>query len=367
MALSPPVDWLTTAWADPESQRWLRAAVVAFGSVAGAWFLEVAVVGLLSRLARRTSTNLDDRALRLIRRPLFVTLVMLGFDWALSILQVHDATAGLLRSLLQSLAILLWANALVSIGSDLLKHAATHAKETSFIQPRTVPLFDIITKTSVIALAIYLGMVAWKIDIGAWVASAGVIGIAVGFAARDSLANYFAGVFIVVDAPYKLGDIILLDDGSRGRVTEIGLRSTRIQTRDNIEINIPNSILGNQKIVNRSAGPTILERVHTDTSVAYGSNVDQVVDVLRRSAKGMPYVAKDREPIVYFTSFGDSGLNFRVLVWADDPRHYEQVLHELNMRVYKSLNAAGIEIPYPKQDVYVKELPTPGDEGSSSS
>jgi MscS family membrane protein len=84
----------------------------------------------------------------------------------------------------------------------------------------------------------------------AWLASAGIIGIAVGFAAKDTLANLFSGVFILADSPYKLGDYVVLEDNSRGKVTQIGLRSTRMLTRDDVEVTVPNSIMGNTKIIN---------------------------------------------------------------------------------------------------------------------
>jgi MscS family membrane protein len=81
-------------------------------------------------------------------------------------------------------------------------------------------------------------------------ASAGIIGIAVGFAAKDTLANLFSGVFILADSPYKLGDYVVLEDNSRGKVTQISLRSTRMLTRDDVEVTVPNSITGNTKIIN---------------------------------------------------------------------------------------------------------------------
>ncbi|MFT5274966.1 MAG: MscS family membrane protein [Cryomorphaceae bacterium] len=84
----------------------------------------------------------------------------------------------------------------------------------------------------------------------AWLASAGIIGIAVGFAAKDTLANLFSGVFILADSPYKLGDYVVLEDNSRGKVTQISLRSTRMLTRDDVEVTVPNSITGNTKIIN---------------------------------------------------------------------------------------------------------------------
>ena len=91
-------------------------------------------------------------------------------------------------------------------------------------------------KTVVVGGAIYLIFQFWGINVTAWLASAGIIGIAIGFAAKDTLANFFAGIFILADTPYNLGDYINLDTGERGKVVHVGLRTTRLLTRDDVEV-----------------------------------------------------------------------------------------------------------------------------------
>ena len=95
---------------------------------------------------------------------------------------------------------------------------------------------DNIAKTLITALALWAGITIWNIPAMPWLASAGVAGIAIGFAAKDTLANFISGIFIIADAPYRVGDFVNLDNGQRGMVTRIGLRSTRILTRDDVEI-----------------------------------------------------------------------------------------------------------------------------------
>ena len=124
------------------------------------------------------------------------------------------------------------------------------------VRPRTLPIFDIAARSVILCAAAYFVMLAWHIDVTAWLASAGIIGIAVGFAAQDTLANLFAGVFILADAPYKLGDYLVLENGDRGAVVEIGIRTTRLRTRDDVEIIVPNAVMANSRIVNQSGGPS---------------------------------------------------------------------------------------------------------------
>ena len=129
------------------------------------------------------------------------------------------------------------------------------------VQVPSLPVFDMVFKIVIVGAAVYFIFLAWKIDLTAWLASAGVVGIAVGFAAKDTLANLFSGIFIVADAPYKVGDYIVLDGGLRGRVTSIGIRSTRILTLDDIEITIPNAVIGSSKIINEAGGPQVHQRL----------------------------------------------------------------------------------------------------------
>jgi small-conductance mechanosensitive channel len=254
-------------------------------------------------------------------------------------------------------AILLWTGALIRISTGVLRHLSLSARPTSVLQPRTMPLFDMVAKILIFGAAVYLIMIAWALDVTGWLASAGIVGIAVGFAAKDSLANLFAGIFIIADAPYKIGDVIMFEDGLRGRVTEIGLRATRILTRDDIEINIPNQIIGNSRVVNETGGPHEKERVQVKVSAAYGSDIDLVRQVLLECPRSQPHVCEEPRPHVLFLSFGASGLDFALCVWIHDPARKEDVVDNLNCRVYKAFAAAGLEIPYSKHDVYVKTLP----------
>jgi MscS family membrane protein len=220
-----------------------------------------------------------------------------------------------------------------------------------------VPLFDNLTKILLIGTALYCLLVIWNLDVKPWLASAGIVGIAVGFAAKDSLANLFGGLFIIVDAPYKIGDYINLDGGERGQVTSIGLRSTRLLTRDDVEITLPNAQIANAKIINESGGRWVLSRVTLRVGVAYGSDVDHVREVLLRAARSVPEVLDEPEPRVRFTELGDSALIFRVLCWIRDPVLRGRCVDGLNTAVYKALAAERITIPFPQRELHLHQPP----------
>jgi small-conductance mechanosensitive channel len=230
---------------------------------------------------------------------------------------------------------------------------ARHADKFSWIQPRSLPVFDILFRLITIGVVVYLILAKWDINLTGWLASAGVVGIAVGFAAKDTLANLFAGIFILADAPYKLGDFIVLGTGERGRVTDIGIRSTRILTRDDIEVTIPNSLIANGTVVNETGGPHDKRRVRVTVGVAYGSDVDKVKKVLMDVGVNSEYAAKIPEPRVRFREFGDSALIFQLMVWIDEPVLRGRAVDDLNTALYKSFIKEGIEIPFPQRVVHM--------------
>ena len=201
----------------------------------------------------------------------------------------------------------------------------------------------------------YLGM-----SLTAIFASAGIVGLGVALAARETLANLFGGVSIFLDRPFKSGDYIVLDSGERGQVVEVGLRSTRLLTRDDVQISIPNSLITNTKVINESA-PRPLFRVRIKVGVAYGTDVDRAEEVLLSVAKHNNLVAFAPEPRVRFRTFGDSALDFELLCWARRPEDRGRLVHGLNHQIYKAFDAAGIQIPFPQRDIHLNAQQDPSE------
>ncbi|MGD9251239.1 MAG: mechanosensitive ion channel, partial [Desulfobacterales bacterium] len=183
-------------------------------------------------------------------------------------------------------------------------------------------------------------------------ASAGIAGIALALAARETLANFFGGISILMDRPFKTGDFILLETGERGMVVNVGMRSTRLLTRDDIQIAIPNSIITNTKVVNESA-PRPRFRIRIKVGVAYGSDIDRVEQTLLAVATKNQLVSPTPAPRVRFRAFGDSALDFELLCWARSPHDKGRLIHELNQAIYKAFEAEGIQIPFPQRDVHM--------------
>lgn len=216
-------------------------------------------------------------------------------------------------------------------------------------------LIRIISRVITIVLLFILLLNTTKdlgISLTAVFASAGIVGLALALAARETIANFFGGITILVDRPFRTGDYIILDSGERGEVLEVGLRSTRIITRDDVQISIPNYKITEAKIINESV-PKNRFRVRIKAGVAYGSDVDQVEELLLQTAKSNQLVTRLPEPRVRFRSFGDSALEFELLCWAHKPESKGKLMHQLNRDIYKAFNVAGITIPFPQRDVHL--------------
>ena len=216
-------------------------------------------------------------------------------------------------------------------------------------------------KLMLTGLFIYLFFLVWGIDATAWVASAGIIGIAVGFAARDTIANLISGVSIVADAPYKIGDYIVLDSGERGVVPSLGIRSTRLMTRDDVEVSIPNAVIGTAKIINESGGPKVRHRIRIPIGVAYDSDIDQVIDTLKEIAADNEIVVGEPAPRVRIRGFGDNAINLELLGWIRRPADRGLAIHRLNHAIIHRFRERDIQIPFPQRDLHFPADESPGE------
>ncbi|MDX1518162.1 MAG: mechanosensitive ion channel family protein [Woeseiaceae bacterium] len=335
---------------------YLQAAIIAavfilLGKIAD-WVLS----RMVGRIAGRSATDVDDRVVALAHRPIFLSFVLLGLGLGATRIGMPATPEMVTLGALKTIAILIWYSFARQLTVYLFARARRSAK-SRLVQSGMDLLLEIIIKIGLIALVIYFGFLAWNIEPTAWLASAGIVGLALSFAARDSLSNLFAGVSIIADAPYKVGDFIIIDTGERGVVTHIGLRSTRLLTRDDVEITIPNGIIGNSKIINEAGGPSEKHRIRVAVGVAYGSDIDRVVEVLENVAKDHAEICADPAPRVRFRQFGDSSLDVELLCWIEHPVDRGRLHHELNVAVYKAFAANGIKIPFPQRDLHVRSMP----------
>jgi small-conductance mechanosensitive channel len=338
---------------------YLQAVIIAAVFIVIGKIADWVISGVIGRFASKSDNEFDDRLVTLVHRPVFLSFVFIGLGLATKRMELPETPTFVTINVLKTFAIFVWYGALGQL-NNLVGGALRKSPTSKLAESGMLSLLHNVMKVVLIALAVYFVFIAWNIDVTAWLASAGIVGLALSFAAKDTLSNLFAGVSIIMDAPYKTGDFIILDSGERGVVTDIGLRSTRILTRDDIEITVPNGIIGNSTIINEAGGPPSQHRIRVAVGVAYGSDLDHVIETLETVAREDADILQTPSPRVRFRAFGDSSLNFELLGWIANPADRGRVQHELNCAIYKALNREKIEIPFPQRDLHVRTMPSTG-------
>lgn len=333
---------------------YLQALVILSFSVALALLVNLLFKRVLLRITTKVQTELGARIVRLLRRPIFYSIVLIGLYNAVAYLGIPKQADFYFAGAVKSVALVIWSIAALRMASVLIETLSR--RPDPIFQKRFAPLLDNLAKITIVVTGLMVLLSIWGVQVTALLASAGVIGIVLGFAARDTLSNLFSGLSLLIDSPYKVGDLITLDSGERGIVTDIGIRSTRILTRDDVEITIPNSQIAASKITNES-GPRPKTRIRIPIGVAYGSDVDKVKQLLRTVAQESEYVCAEPLAQARLVEFGESSLNFQLLCWIEDPVFQGRAIDQLNTQIYKKFQEQGIEIPFPKRDLYIKQWP----------
>jgi small-conductance mechanosensitive channel len=181
----------------------------------------------------------------------------------------------------------------------------------------------------------------------------GGLGIGIGFGLRDVANNFVSGFVILTTRTVKRGDWITLQN-NLGTIVNIGIRTSTLRTVDNVDIIIPNSHLITNELINWSYGDNIA-RLHVPVGVSYSSDIHQVRDVLIDVAHRYEYALKYPQPEARFTEFGDSSLNFELLVWIDITSiKVPLVKSALNYMIWDAFKDKGIQVPFPQRDVWFK-------------
>jgi small-conductance mechanosensitive channel len=237
----------------------------------------------------------------------------------------------------------------------VIYYAKEYSKRTNTeIDDVLVPLME---KIGVVVIPL-LGLIAifnlFGYDVTALLAGVGFLGIVVGFAAQSTLANFFAGIQLLADRPFKVGDLLLLDNGDICEVKHIGMRATELYNPDTNElVIIPNNDIANKKIINMME-PDRKLKIMVQINAAYGSPVEKVMLILKNTALSHPNVLKGKEvePVVRFTDFGESSLTFKTFIWIDDLDNRYKVPSDFRIEIERRFKEEGIEIPLPQQVVH---------------
>ncbi len=313
---------------------------------------------VVKRVAEHTSIKHDEQVVAILHRPIFWSILIFGLLHALLLYPPPVPYQTILPAVVKSLLIVLWLVAAVRVFNLFVQEGLVRMLEQGKIGSELFLLVKNLVRVVIILLGAFWVMTVWNINLTPLFASAGIAGIAVALAAKDTLANFFGGISIFADKTFKVGDYIIMDNGQRGEVVEVGIRSTRIKTRDDVLITIPNSILSNSKIINESA-PMPRYRIRIPVGVAYESDLEMVEATLLEVVNSNPQVISDPAPRVRYRAFGDSSINLELMLWIDDPSLKGQETHRLIKAIHRTFGERGITIPFPQRDVHLKGGPPP--------
>jgi MscS family membrane protein len=332
----------------------LLAVLIVISSVIAAKIVFFFVEKYFKKLAEKTQTKADDLILVLIHKPIYYAIILLGVQIAAGYLLSPGFMAYFTKGI-TILFIALFAYVIAGIASIMITEVGSKiaSKTESTLDDEALPFLSKLVKFGIYALGIMIILSQMGVEITPLVASLGIAGFAIGFAAKDTIGNLLAGFFILADRPFARGDRIQVGSFS-GEVIDIGLRTTKIQTPDHTYVIIPNEKMVLNEVTNYAL-PDPRLKVSVKFGVAYGSDVEKVKKTVMDEAKRSDSVLKDPEPQVFFKEFADSSLNFLLVAWIGTFKDQLKVTDELNTGVYKALNREKIEIPYPTQTVYLRK------------
>ena len=311
------------------------------------------------RMSRINLIEIQKPLFRIFRKALLLGLVLVTGSYIIGLLNFD-----LVGKIFHGLFILLFAgpiNKFLVVTIRYLQERVA-SKTDSRIDDIVFDLLVRFSKFIIYTVAIIIALDLLGINVVPFIAGAGVAGVAIGFAAKDTLSNLIAGVLLIIDRPFEVGDRIEVwsapaGSSTWGDVIDIGLRATKIKTTDNIIIIIPNNEIMLRDIINY----TIISekiRVRINIGIAYDANLQKAKDIILREAEATEWVADDPPPKVVVRNFGESSVDLQLRVWIKDARQRMNTISHITDNVKEAFDKEGIEIPYPKRDIFITQKST---------
>ncbi len=336
--------------------------IISIGILFIAYFFKVQfskiILKNLQLLTSKTKTNLDDKLLGIIEPPLKFSVLILGFYLAEQWINIEGFQV-IATSILKTLIVFTIFWTLYRAINEFSYIFTTFSSKFGKSLSEDISNFIIkFLKVIILIIGSMTILEGWGINVGAFVASLGLIGMAFALAAKDTAANLFGSLVIFSDKPFKKGDWILTPD-VEGTIERIGIRSTRVRTFAQALVSVPNAVIANSAITNWSLMGK--RRIKMRLGLTYSTNATQmenILDDLRQMLKKHPDVHQDTI-MIYFDKFENSSLSLfcyffsTTTVWAE----YLQVRENINLKMMKIIENNGASFAFPSQSVYVESMP----------
>ena len=340
-----------------EVEDWINLVIsillVVIGYLVGTWL----ILSILRRLVRRTETEFDDRFLEAVGSDIRWLVTIFILDFATQRLTFFGAEV---KALLSDVYFFLGLAVVVRMAMHLIGMADEEATKRAAQEGREDELAPVITllmrvgRVLVVAIAVTIFLSRLGIDVTAFAAAIGLGGLAISLAAKDTIADAIAGFIILVDRPFRIGDRIEIQGiGTWGDVVDIGLRTTRIRTRDNRMVIVPNSTIGANQVVNYTY-PDPRYRIQTHVGVAYGTDIEMARRILVETVQKVEGVLQEQPVDALYVEMGDSAMIFRVRWWIESYEDTRRMFDRVHTVLQQALDEAGIESPFPTQTLNVQ-------------
>ena len=311
---------------------------------------------VVTRLTAKTKTDLDDMIIGKSSFPLSMLSFGIAFLVMLPELAVGEGLTLILNNLgytvvAVAVGMLIYFIVDLSLFRALKKFAARTKNE---MDDNIISLIHGAVKVALFVLVFIYILDIWGVEIGPFLAGLGIAGLALALALQPILSNIFSGISVIIDKSVRVNDLVYLGTDVKGKILKVGLRSTKIRTFDNELIIVPNNKLADSMIQN-VALPDPKTRVTIMFGVAYGSDVDKVKRIVLKELKTMTDLDDSEDTVVRFLEMADSALNFKAYFYVDSFDNKANAVDEANTKIYKALNKAGVEIPFPQMDVHLKK------------
>lgn len=341
-----------------DGNYWTFALNVGIWAVVG--LIVAFVIGPAMKLVtQKTKTDLDDRLLKVIHKPVFVLVIVFGLVSSLAILPLTEREVAVLYQVYWIVLIAILTFVVYKLFKEVVVHFGRKwaEKTQTEIDDVLIPILDKIGGMVILIFGAMATLSYLHYNITFLLAGVGVFGLVIAFAAQDALSNFFSGIALLLDRPFTEGDYITLSTGELCRVDKIGVRSCRLyDVFQNDYIVLPNNKLVNDKIVNMNE-PDERGVAEVSVNVVHGTDIDKVEEILTEAASSNKDVLEEegREPAVRLSNFGESALEFKLFVWVPNFMMKARVAHELRKEINRRFAEEGIEIAVPQRKIYLQE------------
>jgi MscS family membrane protein len=338
---------------------WAKRLLLALIVFAAFWLLSQGICYIINRwgskIASFTATDLDDRILKRVTPTISLFLTFLGIYLAFLTLPLHEKFSHLLSGGLFMANVTIVCILIYRILHETLLWYAERQQESEHgsFSRQMAPVIEKVAMLFIIGGALMVVLKHFNYDILSLVTALGIGSLAIGMAAKDTLAHVISGFTLMLDRPFRIGDRIQLASGQVGDVQDIGLRSTKIKTMDNQLLIIPNSDLCNTLLTNQ-AFPDQRIKGRINVGVSYGSDAEQVKALLVAIALEVDDVLKDPAPEAFFVSFGDSALDMSLFFWVEEYGRLFATTDKINTLILERFRENSIDIPFPTRTIQMQ-------------